>query len=114
VAERTAEETVNEAVFSTEEKDMIHGVLTLAERSARSIMTPRTDIVWLDLDKPREEQQRCVIEIGHSRLPDVRGSLAEFVGIARPRDHLRRKAKSIWNARSASRSPCMRASTCSS
>ena len=88
-SERTAEQLVTEEVFSTEEKDMIHGVLTLADRSARSIMTPRTDIVWLDLDKPREEQQRRVIEIGHSRFPVVRGSFDNFVGIASARDVMR-------------------------
>lgn len=88
-SERTAEQLVTEEVFSTEEKDMIHGVLTLADRSARSIMTPRTDIVWLDLDKPREEQQRRVIEIGHSRFPVVRGSFDNFIGIASARDVMR-------------------------
>lgn len=89
VSERRAVETEAEEVFSMEEKDMIHGVLTLANRSARSIMTPRTDIVWLDLDKPREEQQRRVIEIGHSRFPVVRGSFDNFLGIASARDVMR-------------------------
>lgn len=81
-----AEQAAEEAVFSAEEKDMIHGVLTLADRSARSIMTPRTDIVWFDLDKPTAEQQRRVIEIGHSRFPVARGSLDNFVGVATARD----------------------------
>src|SRR5690625_7087593 len=37
-------------VFGKEERDMVSGVLTLSERNVRSIMTPRTDISWVDID----------------------------------------------------------------
>lgn len=88
-ADLIAEQTNEDEVFSTEEKDMIQGVLALADRSARSIMTPRIDIDWLDIDKPRNELQRLILDVGHSRFPVARGSLDNFIGIASARDLLR-------------------------
>jgi CBS domain containing-hemolysin-like protein len=88
-AEMIAEHAAEEQVFSAEEKDMIQGVLTLADRSARSIMTPRPEIDWLDLDKPEAELQHRIIELGHSRFPVARGSLDNFIGVASARDLMR-------------------------
>jgi CBS domain containing-hemolysin-like protein len=68
---------------------MIQGVLALADRSARSIMTPRIDIDWLDIDKPAADLQHLIIEVGHSRFPVARGSLDNFIGIASARDLMR-------------------------
>ncbi|MDP9808862.1 CBS domain containing-hemolysin-like protein [Rhizobium tibeticum] len=88
-ADLIAEQTAEDQVFSTEEKDMIQGVLTLAERSAKSVMTPRMDIDWLDLDAPRAELRHRILDLGHSRFPVARGSLDNFIGIASARDLLR-------------------------
>lgn len=88
-AELIAEQAAEDQVFSAEEKDMIQGVLTLANRSARSIMTPRPEIDWLDLDKPQADLQERILELGHSRFPVARGSLDNFIGIASARDLMR-------------------------
>jgi len=88
-AELIAEQTAEEQVFSSEEKDMIQGVLTLAGRSAKSIMTPRIDIGWLDLDTPPAELQHRIVELDHSRFPVGRGSLDNFIGVASARDLMR-------------------------
>ncbi|SEI21880.1 Membrane protein TerC, possibly involved in tellurium resistance [Rhizobium tibeticum] len=88
-ADLIAEQIAEDQVFSTEEKDMIQGVLTLAERSAKSVMTPRMDIDWLDLDAPRAELRHRILDLGHSRFPVARGSLDNFIGIASARDLLR-------------------------
>jgi CBS domain containing-hemolysin-like protein len=88
-ADLIAEHAAEEEVFSIEEKDMIQGVLTLADRSARSIMTPRIDIDWLDLDKPGAELQHHILEVGHSRFPVARGGLDNFIGVASARDLMR-------------------------
>src|SRR5690606_37131845 len=42
-------------VFGDEERYMVSGVLTLADRSIHSIMTPRTDVSWVDLDDDPQE-----------------------------------------------------------
>ena len=44
-----------EGVFEVAERDMIDGVMRLADRSVRSIMTPRVDVVWLDLSDSEED-----------------------------------------------------------
>ena len=47
--------------FAAEERYMISGVLTLASRSLRSVMTPRTDISWVDCERSREYAHSCWI-----------------------------------------------------
>ena len=68
---------------------MIQGVLTLAERPVKSIMTPRTEIDWLDVDTPPKELQEKILGMGHSRFPLARGSLENFIGVALATDLLR-------------------------
>jgi CBS domain containing-hemolysin-like protein len=77
------------AVFAPEEQAMVQGVMTLGERTVRTIMTPRTQVAWIDLDAPPEETRRLVAEAGRSRFPVARGSLDEMVGVALTRDLLR-------------------------
>ena len=88
-ADAIAEKAATEELFSSGEKDMIQGVLDLADRPAKSIMTPRTEIVWLDLDDDAETLRQSILASDHSRIPIARGSLDDFVGIALVRDLLR-------------------------
>jgi len=88
-ADAIAERTAARQIFGSEEKDMIAGVLTLAERPVVSIMTPRTEIDWLDLDDDEATLKAKILDLGHSRFPLARGSLDQFVGIALTKDLLR-------------------------
>jgi CBS domain containing-hemolysin-like protein len=88
-ADAIAETTANRKIFAPEEAEMIQGVLTLAERPASSIMTPRTEIDWLDLDEGEEALRRRILAAGHSRFLLGRGSVDEFVGVALAKDLLR-------------------------
>lgn len=88
-AEAVAERTAGGKLFAREEADMIHGVLTLAERPAKSVMTPRTEIAWLDLDEPESALRERILEVGSSRFPIARGELDQFIGVALARDLLR-------------------------
>ncbi|MGV1873413.1 TerC family protein [Agrobacterium rosae] len=88
-ADLIAERATEGELFTTVEHEMIESVLTLADRPAKSVMTPRLDIDWLDIDDSDEELRRKVIEMGHSRFPVARGSLDEFLGIALTKDLLR-------------------------
>ncbi|MFV0256148.1 TerC family protein [Candidatus Liberibacter solanacearum] len=76
-------------IISDQEKDMVQSVLTLADRPAKSIMTPRTDIVWLDMDCVDEDLQYKILELGHSRFPIAQGTLDNFIGIVSARGLLR-------------------------
>ncbi|MBB6510602.1 CBS domain containing-hemolysin-like protein [Rhizobium soli] len=73
-------------LFTPVEHDMIESVLTLADRPAKSVMTPRRDIDWLDTGDDQAELRRKILESGHSRFPVARGSLDDFIGVALARD----------------------------
>ncbi len=68
-------------VFTAAETEVVQNVFRLADRTVSSVMTPRLDIVWLDVaDDP--DQIRCkVAESGFSRFPVCQGGLDNVVGI---------------------------------
>lgn len=72
--------------FHPAEEEMIKGVFALGDRTARTIMTPRRDVVWLDLAKPVEELERLVIETRLTRYPVAERELDRFIGIVDMRD----------------------------
>ncbi|MEJ7138745.1 TerC family protein [Amphibiibacter pelophylacis] len=74
--------------FREEERYMINGVLTLAERSVKAIMTPRANISWVDVEDDIDAVRRQILDTPHSLLPVCRGSLDEVIGVARAKDLL--------------------------
>lgn len=68
-------------VFAVEEKAMIEGVLRLADRNVRALMTPRNEIVWLDRNAPPEEIARVLFAHSHSRLLVCEGTVDQAVGV---------------------------------
>jgi putative hemolysin len=76
-------------VFVEAERDMIDGVMRLADRPARAIMTPRINIVWLDPTDPPEEIRQKIEAGGHSRYP-VGRSIDAIEGVVHTKDILDR------------------------
>ncbi|GAA5233466.1 TerC family protein [Verticiella sediminum] len=74
--------------FGVEERNMVSGVLTLVDRSVRSIMTPRTDISWVNLEDDPASIRQLVKTVPHSFFPVCRGNLDDVVGVGRARDLL--------------------------
>jgi putative hemolysin len=72
-------------VLEEAEHEMVQRVFRLGDRSIRAIMTPRTEICWLDLNLPRDQQLELVTGSNHSRLPVAKGSLDACIGILRGR-----------------------------
>ncbi|MDD3371755.1 MAG: hemolysin family protein [Alphaproteobacteria bacterium] len=87
------------------ERDMLEGVMRLADRSVRSIMTPRVDMVWLDIDDPVCEQRNIIRSSGYSRFPVARGDMGEILGIVHAKDLL----NASFDGLSLSLGPVMRA-----
>ncbi|HMF67434.1 MAG TPA: TerC family protein [Phyllobacterium sp.] len=83
-----AEQSAAGDVFHPEEKEMIRGVLDLVERPVRSIMSPRNEVEWLDLDETNEELLDEIRTLAHSRVVLARGRVDEFVGVALTKDLL--------------------------
>ncbi|MEG2359118.1 TerC family protein [Acinetobacter sp.] len=74
--------------FADEERYMIGGVLTLAERSVASIMTPRSQISWVNLNDTPEQIREQVLSVPHSLFPVCRGSMDKVISIVRAKELL--------------------------
>ena len=72
--------------FHPAEEEMIKGVFALGDRTASTIMTPRREVVWLDLNRPADELRRLIVDSGLSRFPAAEGGIDHFVGIIDVRD----------------------------
>src|SRR5262245_11167947 len=68
-------------VFEESEQDMVEAVLRLGDKSARWLMTPRTQIAWLDLKFTSEEIRQKILSSGHSCFPVANGSLDKVTGV---------------------------------
>ena len=72
--------------FVAQERNMVSGVLTLADRSIRSVMTPRSEMSWVDLEDDAAAILRQLQDTPHSLIPVCRGELDNVVGIGRAKD----------------------------
>jgi putative hemolysin len=73
-------------VLEEYERAIISGVVRLADRPTREVMTPRTDIEWIDADASAEEIRRVLRESPHSRYPVAEGSVDNLIGVVQARD----------------------------
>lgn len=73
-------------IFDEAEEFMVDGVFRLTERRVDAIMTPHTELDWLDLNDGREMMVREMLESLHSRLPVSDGDLDRIVGIVSAKD----------------------------
>ena len=73
-------------VLEEYERAIISGVVRLADRPTREVMTPRTEVDWVDIDATPEEIRTALRETPHSRLPVAEGSVDKLVGVVQARD----------------------------
>ena len=74
--------------FGEEERYMVTGVLSLAERSIRTIMTPRAEMEWIDVNDSPDEIRALLQRAPHSLFPVCDGELDEIIGVVKARDLL--------------------------
>ncbi len=70
-----------QGVIDADERDMMNRVLRLGDRTAESLMTPRTRIVWLDAAASFEENLAVMRATPYSRYPVYRGSDSDVLGV---------------------------------
>jgi len=70
------------------ETAIVEMALRLGDRRASAVMTPRTQIEWLDVDDPEAENRRKIQESAHSRFPVVEGGSQQVIGIVQSKDLL--------------------------
>jgi putative hemolysin len=81
-------EGVNAGVLKLAEQEMISGVMRLADWRVQSIMTPRREIVWIDLEESSEDIRHKLQETNYSRFPVAQGDLDEILGVVQAKDLL--------------------------
>ncbi len=79
---------IEHGMFEQAERDMIEGVFDLGDRRVNELMTPRTDIIWLDVENRRETVHERIRESGHSRYPVCRDGLDSVIGMVEAKDIL--------------------------
>lgn len=75
------EEGAHHGALRNEERELLRSVFDLASRTVDTLMTPRTDLVWLDLEDPDEENFKKVAATRYRRYPVARGNLDQLAGI---------------------------------
>jgi putative hemolysin len=75
-------------VFEEAERDMVSSIFRFGDRQLRSLMTPRPDIVWLDINDSEETIREIVTQSPHSRFPVCDGALDRVLGVVRTKDLL--------------------------
>lgn len=75
-------------VIEKNEHDMVRNVFRLDDRQISSLMVPRSEIVWLDINRPLDENLAIITESEHARFPVCRDGLEDIVGILNARQLL--------------------------
>jgi putative hemolysin len=81
-------EAESAGVIEEEERRMISGVLRLGDRPVRGLMTPRTNVDWIDLADDAQAIRDLLITTPHSRLPVSEGDSDNMLGVVQSREIL--------------------------
>jgi len=73
-------------VLEEDERAMISGIVRLADRPVREVMTPRTEVDWIDIHAEPGEIQQALLDSPHSRIPVADGAVENIVGVIKTRD----------------------------
>jgi len=84
------EQGTEAGTFEEAEQDMVERVFRLGDRPVNALMTPRPDIVWLDLEDSAEENRQKMVDSSHSRFPVCQGGLDNVLGVVHVTDLLGR------------------------
>ncbi|MFH1613623.1 MAG: hemolysin family protein [Planctomycetota bacterium] len=79
-----------EGVVDEEEQEMIESVLELSETKAEEIMTPRTDIIALEVNSTLQTVLDTIGSAGHSRIPVYQDNIDNIIGLIYAKDLLSR------------------------
>ncbi|WP_199883707.1 hemolysin family protein [Anaerosinus massiliensis] len=84
------EQGTEEGTFEKTEQDMVDKIFRLSDQKASALMTPRTQMIWLDLEESLEQNLTIINENPDTTFPVAKDSLDEFVGILHTKDLLKR------------------------
>lgn len=79
-------EAATAGVLEESERALISSVVRLADRPIREVMTPRTEVAWIDADADTETIRKKLVEASHNRIPVAEGSVDRLIGVVQARD----------------------------
>jgi putative hemolysin len=79
-------EAATAGVLEESERALISSVVRLADRPTREVMTPRTEVDWIDVDADQQTIRRKLVEASHNRIPVAEGSVDRLIGVVQARD----------------------------
>jgi putative hemolysin len=82
------EEGAEAGIFEPLEEEMVEQVFRLGDRKVSALLTPRTEVVWIDMHESQEQIQHKIVSSGYSRFPVARESLDNVVGVVLTKDLL--------------------------
>lgn len=86
-------ESSQAGIIEQQEHDMVRNVFRLDERQIASLMTPRSEILYLDIEQPLEPVLEKLIDSDHSRFPVCRGGIHEVLGVITAKRLLKKHLK---------------------
>ncbi|WP_085810030.1 hemolysin family protein [Sphingomonas sp. TZW2008] len=86
-------EASKSGIIEEHERSIISGVVRLADRPVREVMTPRTEVEWLDAALDDAAIRAKLLDSAHSRLPVANGSIDAVIGVVQARDIARALAR---------------------
>lgn len=81
--------TSHAAEVSDEKRELLDNIFELSHRTARQVMVPRADVVYLSTERELEENLRLARESGHTRFPLCEGDLDKVIGLIHIKDLFR-------------------------
>lgn len=82
-------------VFEKTEQDIVERVFRMSDRRVNSIMTPRTEMVWIDIDDPIGESMRTMCATDHTYFPVCRGSVENVLGMVSVKEQWSRMVRKL-------------------
>jgi putative hemolysin len=84
------EQGTEAGVFEPLEEEMVDRVFRLGDRKVSALLTPRTEVVWIDVDDTEEEIRQKITDSGYSRFPVAKADLDNVLGVVLAKDLLAR------------------------
>lgn len=80
-------------LIEKQEHEMLRNVFRLDDRQIASLMTPRSEIIYFDIEQPLEENLENLMNSDHSRYPVCRGGMHAIIGIITAKRLLKQRMK---------------------
>lgn len=84
------EQGARAGIFKAAEQEMVEAVFDLADEPVAAIMTPRRNVVWLDLSDSEDQQRQTILAAPHARFPVCHDNLDTVIGVVRTKELLNR------------------------